>query len=194
VIVFPNCKINLGLNILAKRSDGYHDLETVFYPIGITDALEIIALQNAEQEIEFSTSGLQLNTKTASNLCIKAFDLLKQFFPQIPAVKIHLHKAIPIGGGLGGGSSDAAFTLRLLNEKFNLRLSTESLLDFAMRLGSDCPFFVVNKPCFASGRGEFLERLKVDLSGYKLVIVNPGVHIDTAEAFSLVTPAIIHDQ
>jgi len=187
VIVFPNCKINLGLQILDKREDGFHNLETVFYPVPIRDALEIIPNNNAETE--FTGTGLTVDGKAADNLCIKAYHLLKKDFPQLPAVKIHLHKTIPMGAGLGGGSADAAFMLNLLNSKFKLNLSTLQLLNYALQLGSDCPFFIINKPCYATGRGEILEEIPVDLSAYKVVLINPGIHINTGWAFSNIIPA-----
>ncbi|CAN5737409.1 4-(cytidine 5'-diphospho)-2-C-methyl-D-erythritol kinase [soil metagenome] len=194
MVSFPNCKINLGLNIIRKRADGYHDLETVFYPIPIPDALEIIAAEKgiAKTDIEFSSSGLHIDGDTENNLCIKAYRLLKKDFPQIPAIKMHLHKAIPMGAGLGGGSADAAYTLMLLNNKFNLNFSTTQLINYALQLGSDCPFFIINKPCFATGRGEVLEEINLDLSKYKLVIVNPGIHINTHWAFSHIKPQQPH--
>jgi len=187
VIVFPNCKINLGLQILDKREDGFHNLETVFYPVPFRDALEIIPNNNAETE--FTGTGLTVDGKAADNLCIKAYHLLKKDFPQLPAVKIHLHKTIPMGAGLGGGSADAAFMLNLLNSKFKLNLSTLQLLNYALQLGSDCPFFIINKPCYATGRGEILEEIPVDLSAYKVVLINPGIHINTGWAFSNIIPA-----
>jgi 4-diphosphocytidyl-2-C-methyl-D-erythritol kinase len=196
VIVFPNCKINLGLNIIRKRSDGFHDIETIFYPLAIHDALEIIQtaleenIQSSIFNIQFSTSGLIVDGKAEDNLCPRAWQLLKKDFPELPSVKMHLHKTIPYGAGLGGGSADAAFTLTLLNRNFNLQLSTEKLLGYALQLGSDCPFFIINKPCFATGRGESLEPIALNLSAYTFVIVNPGIHVNTAEAFSLVTPAL----
>lgn len=188
MILFPNCKINLGLNIIRKRTDGYHDLETIFYPIAIYDALEIVKNANAN-EVGISFSGIAINGETENNLCFKAYKLLKKHFPQLPGIKIHLHKTIPTGGGLGGGSADGAFMLKLLNQKFDLNLSADRLLDHALQLGSDCPFFIINKPCFATGRGELLKPISVDLSPYKFVIVNPGMHVSTAEAFSLLKPS-----
>ena len=185
MILFPNAKINLGLNILRKRNDAYHDIETVFYPIKIFDALEIIS---SDQNFQFTQSGLQVEDDKSNNLCLKAFELLKKDSPKIGSVKMHLHKNIPVGGGLGGGSSDAAFTLKLIDQKFSLGLTTEKLLAYALQLGSDCPFFIVNKPCSASSRGEFLETISLDLSAYKFVVVNPGVHVSTAWAFSHVIP------
>ena len=196
MIVFPNCKINLGLNIIRKRSDGFHDIETIFYPLTIHDALEITQTELEENtqfsifNIQFSTSGLIVEGKVADNLCVRAWQLIKKDFPELPSVKMHLHKTIPHGAGLGGGSADAAFTLTLLNQKFNLELSTEKLLGYALQLGSDCPFFIVNNPCFATGRGELLEPIVLNLSAYTFVIVNPGIHVNTSEAFSLITPVL----
>lgn len=184
MVVFPNCKINIGLNILAKRPDGYHNLQTVFYPLGIKDALEIIESTEFTQAITYSSSGLEINGKTEHNLCIKAYELLKKDFPSLPFIQMHLHKTIPMGAGLGGGSADAAFTLQLLNKKFLLQLSQKQLLDYALELGSDCPFFILNKPCFAKGRGEILEPVELDLSDYSFLIVNPGIHVNTRLAFS----------
>ena len=189
MLVFPNCKINLGLHILNKREDGFHNLETVFYPVTFKDALELIPNTNNDSAIEFTQTGLAVDGNTADNLCVKAYHLLKKDFPQLPAVKIHLHKAIHMGSGLGGGSADASFMLNLLNEKFKLKLSTPQLLNYALQLGSDCPFFIINKPCLATGRGEVLEELAVDLSMYKIVLINPGIHINTGWAFSNIRPA-----
>ena len=190
MILFPNCKINLGLHILQKREDGFHDLETVFYPIALQDALEIIQNPSpSENEIEFSTSGLVVEGKRGDNICVKAFHLLKKDFPQLPSVQMHLHKTIPMGAGLGGGSADGAFALLLLNKKFFLNIAEEKLIDYALRLGSDCPFFIKNTPCYATGRGEKMESLSLDLSSYKFVIVNPGIHINTGWAFSQIAPS-----
>ncbi len=192
MIVYPNCKINLGLNILSKRTDGYHDLETVFYPVRFTDILEIIpAKKNSEpQPVLFSQSGIQIPGAFSQNLCVKAYELLRQDFPALPAIQLHLHKQIPAGAGLGGGSADAAFTLRLLNEQFRLELTETQLIRYTLRLGSDCPFFIINTPCFATGRGEIMEPVNIDLTGYTLVIVNPGIHVPTAAAFAGIRPAI----
>jgi 4-diphosphocytidyl-2-C-methyl-D-erythritol kinase len=184
MITFPNCKINLGLNIIRKRSDNFHDLETVFLPIPFTDVLEVIQTSDS---FEFTQTGLSIDNND-NNLCVKAYHLIKKDHPNIPHVKMHLHKAIPIGAGLGGGSADGAFTLKCLNEKLNLSLSEEKLIDYALQLGSDCPFFIINKPCFAEGRGEKLTPLNIDLKGYKLVLINPGIHINTALAFSQISP------
>lgn len=186
MIVFPNCKINLGLNILGKRADGYHDLETVFYPLPFYDVLEVIHLANSQHDCEIVTTGIEIKGNPDDNLCIKAYRLLKHDFPRIQAIRIHLHKSIPAGAGLGGGSADGAFMLTLLNSKFNLHLSQRRLLDYALALGSDCPFFILNEPCFAQKRGEVLEPIHLNLSGYKLVLINPGIHVSTGWAFSQV--------
>jgi len=188
MIVFPNCKINLGLHICNKREDGFHNIETVFYPVALHDALEIITSPAAG--IEFSSTGLPVAGSAVDNICVKAFHLLQKDFPQLPNIKMHLHKAIPMGAGLGGGSADGAFTLQLLNTKFNLHLSTEQLLGYAAQLGSDCPFFIINKPSYATGRGEILEAIDIDLSAYKIAIINPGIHVNTGWAFGQLTPAI----
>ncbi|MFZ1454383.1 MAG: 4-(cytidine 5'-diphospho)-2-C-methyl-D-erythritol kinase, partial [Ferruginibacter sp.] len=188
MVSFPNCKINLGLHILGKREDGFHNLETLFYPVPFKEALELIPSLNSA--IEFTATGLAVDGNTSDNLCVKAYHLLKKDYPEIPAVKIHLHKAIPLGAGLGGGSADAAFMLKLLNEKFKLQLSTDQLINYALQLGSDCPFFIINKPCYATGRGEVLEETTLDLSAYKIVLINPGIHINTGWAFSNITPAL----
>ncbi|HEY1870941.1 MAG TPA: 4-(cytidine 5'-diphospho)-2-C-methyl-D-erythritol kinase [Chitinophagaceae bacterium] len=191
MVLFPNCKINVGLNIIRKRIDGYHDLETVFYPTKRTDALEIIEADRSNDEVQFTSSGLDIEVSLQNNLCFKAYQLIKKDFPDLPSVKMHLHKKVPIGAGLGGGSSDGAFTLKLLNQKFNLGLSTEKLLDYAIQLGSDCPFFIINKPCFAQGRGEKLESINLDLSSYQILITNPqDVQINTAWAFSKIIPSL----
>jgi 4-diphosphocytidyl-2-C-methyl-D-erythritol kinase len=184
MVFFPNCKLNLGLNIIAKRQDGYHELETVFYPLNICDALEVINNQHASNEIEFHSTGIKIDVRENENLCIRAYELLKNKFPQLPSVKMHLHKTIPTGAGLGGGSADGAVTLLILNKKYQLNLTTDHLKELALQLGSDCPFFIVNKPCFAKGRGEILEEITLDLSSYKFLLVNPNLHIDTRWAFS----------
>ena len=182
MIIFPNCKINLGLHVTRKRPDGYHELETVFYPVAVQDALEIVQ----SQETTINVTGI-LTGEARDNSCLKAYELLKKDF-ELPPVSIHLHKTIPVGAGLGGGSADAAFTLVLLNRKFGLQIGTEQLLQYALQLGSDCPFFIRNKPCFATGRGEQLEEVDLDLSSYKIVLVNAGIHVNTGWAFQQVAP------
>jgi 4-diphosphocytidyl-2-C-methyl-D-erythritol kinase len=186
MIVFPNCKINLGLNIIRKREDTFHDLETVFFPVGLYDALEILP---AENKTQLTVSGIYTGNNE-DNLCMKAFYLLKKDYPQLPVVNIHLLKTIPLGAGLGGGSADAAYTLQLLNKKFNLNIPDEKMYIYALQLGSDCPFFLFNKSCLATSRGEVLEEVNVSLSGYKILLINPGIHISTSEAFSKINPAI----
>lgn len=191
MIVFPNSKLNLGLYIIRKTDKGYHDLETIFYPIALNDALEVIEHKHYSKQhtLPFTSSGLPIKGKPASNLCVQAYRILKKDFPDLPAVQIHLHKVIPSGAGLGGGSADAAFTLKAINDLFELGLDMEQLLHYAGELGSDCPFFIINKPCFAEGRGEKLQEIELDMSAYKFLIVNPGIHIDTGRAFMNVFPA-----
>jgi len=185
MIFFPNCKINLGLHILNKREDGFHHLETIFYPLPLKDALEIIRNQEQDAgEVVFRNSGNLIEGDTQNNLCIKAYHLLKKDFPTLPAIQMHLHKTIPMGAGLGGGSSNGAFTLKLLNEKFQLGLTTQQLIDYALQLGSDCPFFIINQPVFATGRGELMEAVELNLSAYQFAIVNPGIHVHTGWAFA----------
>jgi 4-diphosphocytidyl-2-C-methyl-D-erythritol kinase len=188
VVIFPNCKINLGLHILKKREDGYHDLETIFYPVGLQDALEAVNGTSANEEIDLKITGMEINGHLQDNICVKAYELLKKDFPLLPSVQMHLHKIIPSGAGLGGGSSDGAFSLILLNKKFNLGLEESRLLNYALLLGSDCPFFIKNKPCIAKGRGEQLEEINLDLSSFKIILVHPGIHLSTAWAFSQIEP------
>jgi 4-diphosphocytidyl-2-C-methyl-D-erythritol kinase len=185
MVIFPHCKINLGLDILEKRSDGFHNIESVFYPIKMLDALEVV--KSYDDKTTFVSSGKDIPSDGNSNLCLRAYNLLKCDF-DIPNVKIHLHKNIPIGAGLGGGSSDAAFTLKLLNEIFSLKISNEKLMEYAAKLGSDCAFFIQDKPMLASSRGEVLNSLSLDLKGYYLLLILPPIHISTAFAYSNVTP------
>ena len=184
MICFPNAKINIGLSITDRRADGYHNLESVFYPIRLHDAFEVVE----SDEFSFTSSGLAIPGNVDSNLCVKAYHLLAADF-SLPLVHIHLHKHVPIGAGLGGGSSDAAFFLKLMNDKFELSLSVEHLETYASRLGADCPFFIKNKPAFATGIGDQLQEISLDLSSYYLVLVTPDVHISTAEAYIGVNPA-----
>ena len=184
MIQFPNCKINLGLSILSKRTDGYHDLETVFYPIPVTDALEILPADN----LTLTQTGIAVPGEPEKNLCLKAYHLLKKDFPTLPTVQMHLHKNIPMGAGLGGGSSDGSAALVLLNQLFSLSLSDIQLMNYAIQLGSDCPFFIKNKVCHAKGRGEILTPIELDLSNYQFVLVHPGKHISTAWAFQQMQP------
>jgi len=184
MIVFPNCKINLGLHITRKRADGYHDLETIFFPLQVNDALEFIP----STEFSFQTTGLSINGNREENICFKTYQLLQKRFPHLPPISLHLHKAIPMGAGLGGGSSDAAFLLTSMNSFFGLGLSVDELIKISLELGSDCPFFMVNKPCYATGRGEILEPIDLDLSGYHIVLVYPDIEIKTAAAFEGINP------
>jgi len=193
MILFPNAKINLGLNIIRKRPDGYHDLETFFCPVNLCDALEIIPQNphlSSEKEVIFSNSGIIIDGNQEENICVKAWHLLKKDFPILPRISMHLHKVIPTGAGLGGGSADGAFTLRILNSLFDLQIEDEQLAIYALQLGSDCPFFIINKPCFAQGQGERLEHIDIDLSGYEILLVHPGIHISTPKAFAGVKPGI----
>lgn len=177
MIAFPPCKINLGLNILRKRPDGFHDIETCFYPVRWTDILEVIP----SDKFEFTMSGNAIPGD--DNLCVRAHKILNA-----PPAKIHLHKVIPTGAGLGGGSSDAAWTLRLLNDVFDLKHSKEDLKNFAAQLGSDCAFFIEDVPMIGTGRGEILTKANIDLTGKYLVIVKPDIHVSTAEAYASVVP------
>ena len=190
MITFPNSKINLGLHITRKRPDGYHDIETVFYPIHLNDAFEIAETNDV---LEFTATGIEVPVDD-SNLSLKAYKLLKKDFPDIPPVKMHLHKAIPTGAGLGGGSSDGAYALTLFNTAFHLNLTQRKLFDYAYQLGSDCPFFILNKPALAKGRGEILKELNIDLKGHILILINPRISISTKWAFSQITPnPVIHE-
>ena len=183
MVSFPHAKINLGLNVVRKRADGFHDLETCFFPGGWTEILEIIP----SSSFQFSSSGFSIDGNTENNLCVKAYNLLQRDF-DLPPVHIHLHKIIPMGAGLGGGSSDAAFTLRQLNESFALGLSQLTLENYAAKLGSDCAFFVSDDAKLGTGRGETLSPISVSLKGKFLVIIKPDVHVSTAEAYAGIKP------
>jgi 4-diphosphocytidyl-2-C-methyl-D-erythritol kinase len=184
MIAFSNCKINLGLHIINKREDGFHNLETVFYPIPLADTLELIDNKNnAFNDVTFTSYGLNIDGSLDSNLVVKAYRLLANDF-KLKAVDFYLLKNIPMGAGLGGGSSNAAFALKLLNDSFGLNLSNKQLENYAAMLGSDCAFFIENKPSYATGRGEILEPINIDLSGYFFVLVKPNIHVSTADAFS----------
>ncbi|SFT77442.1 4-diphosphocytidyl-2-C-methyl-D-erythritol kinase [Lishizhenia tianjinensis] len=178
MICFPGCKINLGLNVLAKREDGYHTIQSVLYPIAWQDILEVIK----SDIFQFSSSGLDIPGDQKNNLCVQAYELLRADYDLTP-VKIHLHKIIPMGGGLGGGSSDGAYTLLLLNDLFELNLSEDQLCTYAARLGSDCPFFIRNHTQYATETGTTLTNIALDLKGYYIKLLNIGVHVSTAEAY-----------
>ena len=182
MIVFPNAKINLGLRILNKRPDGFHNIETILYPVDLKDVLEIIPAKDGV--FSFASTGISIPGDPEENLCIKAFYLLSSIF-HLPPVKMHLHKAIPIGAGLGGGSSDGAFAIKLLNDLFQLKMTDEQMMDHARRLGSDCAFFIRNKPGYAFQKGDQFEFLDLDLSGYRIEIITPEIHINTGDAYAI---------
>ncbi|MDR2815818.1 MAG: 4-(cytidine 5'-diphospho)-2-C-methyl-D-erythritol kinase [Proteiniphilum sp.] len=203
MICFPNAKINLGLHVVSRRTDGYHNLETVFYPVGLKDALEIIPAQEETTDIpEFTgstgstasprqyrlfQSGIPIEGNPENNLAIKALKLIATE-KKLPEIDIHLLKKIPAGAGLGGGSSVADFMLKLLNETFALGYSKKELILRAARLGADCPFFILNRPVFATGTGDELEPIELDLDNYSLLIVKPDIMVSTKEAYAMITP------
>lgn len=184
MLVFPNAKINISLNITEKRSDGFHNLETVFFPIGLRDILEFT---ETAKKTTFTNTGLQINVPDSENLVLQAYYLLNDKY-NLPELQIHLHKIIPFGAGLGGGSSDAAFMLKALNEYFKLNIKENELEQYAQQLGSDCPFFIKNKSVFAEDTGNVFTKISLDLSDYYILIVIPDIHISTKEAFSGIKP------
>lgn len=184
MIEFPNAKINLGLNVVRKRPDGYHDLETIFFPIPLKDALEI----TLSDKDNFKQDGIKLDSPSDKNLVIKAMNALKKDYA-IPPLDIHLVKSIPFGAGLGGGSSDASFALKLINSLCELSIENEQLECIAASIGADCPFFIKNKPVLATGIGDQFEPLELSLDGYHICIVKPDVSVSTPEAYSMVKPA-----
>ena len=184
MILYPNAKINIGLNVLEKREDGFHNLETLFYPVDAVDVLEIVQAE----ELAMFQYGIEYPGDPMDNLCIKAYKALHKDF-DIPPVEIHLYKKIPVGAGLGGGSSDAAFTLKGLNEMFSLGLSDEQLAAYAAGLGSDCPFFIYNRPMIGTGRGEILEPVEIaSLENYRIKLVYPPYFVSTAAAYGGIVP------
>lgn len=185
MVVFPNAKINIGLNITKKRQDGFHDIASCLVPVPYHDVLEVIE----SKKFSFTSSGLSIPGKPVDNLCVKAHRLFKRDFG-LPEVSIYLHKLIPIGAGLGGGSSDAAFMLKCLNVLFELFLDDSMLEDYAALLGSDCPFFISNQPVMAYGTGNEFQDVALDLSGQYLVLVTPPVHVSTTEAYAGITPKL----
>lgn len=187
MITFPNAKINLGLNIVEKRPDGYHNLETIFYPVPIEDALEVNILNESYEKFRLHQAGLEIEGEAENNLVVKAYKLLDAEF-NLPPVDIHLFKHIPSGAGLGGGSSDAAYMLKLLNEKFNLELTNETLEEYAARLGADCAFFIRNTPTYAEGIGNIFSPISLSLKGYQIVLVKPDIFVSTREAFAQIKP------
>lgn len=187
MIQYPHCKINLGLSIIAKRPDGFHELETVFYPVALKDILEITPSQNKDTT-SFSNSGLAIPGDHINNLCLKAYHLLKADFPSLPEIQMHLHKIIPMGAGLGGGSSDGTSALKILNSLFQIGLNQDQLMIYAEKLGSDCPYFLFDTPCHATGKGEQISPVACKLSNYNIVLLHPGIHIATPWAFQQITP------
>ncbi len=188
MLCFPNANINIGLNIIEKRSDHFHNIETVFYPVPLSDILEIVVNENPEDsDLDFRISGMSIPGEKKDNLCVKAYQILADQFP-LPPVRILLHKIIPMGAGLGGGSSDGAHTLTLLNKIFQLGLVPEDLKMYATQLGSDCPFFIDNKPAIGLETGNNLSFVTVNLSGCYLVIIKPEINISTAEAYAGIIP------
>lgn len=187
MITYPNAKINLGLNIVEKRPDGYHNLETIFYPIHLQDALEVTKLEGIG-DYSLKVSGVPIEGEPENNLVVKAYHLLKKDFPDMPSINIHMYKHIPTGAGLGGGSADAAFMIKQLNEKFNLELSIEKMEEYAAILGADCAFFIQNKPVFASGIGNLFEEISLSLKGYYIILVKPDIFVSTKDAFANIRP------
>ena len=189
MVLYPPAKINIGLSIVGKRPDGFHNIETVFYPLPLCDSLKVETAKAAtSRKISFSCDGIELpDHDPYNNLCCKAYHLLDADH-NLPPVNIHLHKTIPVGAGLGGGSSDAAFSLHALNQLFQLGLSVEELIRYASRLGSDCAFFLHGKPAFGVGKGDILEPINLSLAGYHILLVKPPVFVSTADAYSSVTP------
>lgn len=191
MITFPNAKINLGLNVVEKRPDGYHNLETVFYPVPITDALEVFPMDQSfpsPVDCDLKVTNINIDGDEQKNLVVKAYNLLKQDFPTLSRTHAHLYKGIPTQAGMGGGSSDCGFMITLLNQQFKLGLSDQQMIDYAARLGADCAFFVLNKPCYAEGIGEKLQPITLDLKGWYLAVVRPDIPVSTKEAFSLIVP------
>jgi len=185
MLIFPNAKINIGLNVVSKRDDGFHTIETFFFPVKeLADALEFIP----SKKTVLTISGIDIEGNPADNLVLKAYYLLKERF-DLPPLSIHLHKFIPAGAGLGGGSSDASFMLKALKEYFNLPIENKEMLDFAGRLGSDCTFFIGNAPAIARGKGEILQPVEIKMKGKHYLIIKPSFSINTRDAYSGVQPA-----
>lgn len=191
MITFPIAKINLGLNVVEKRPDGYHNLQTVFYPVPIMDALEIVPMDNgfpSDVDCDLKVTNINIEGDEQRNLVVRAYLLLKQDFPSLPRVHAHLWKGIPTQAGMGGGSSDCAYMIRLLNKTFDLHLTCEQMQQYAARLGADCAFFILSRPCYAEGIGELLSPISLDLSGWHIGIVRPNIPVPTKEAFSRIHP------
>ncbi len=189
MITYPNAKINIGLNVVERRPDGYHNLESVFYPINLQDALELKTIEGEVPECGYKlkVSGTILDGAPGDNLVVKAYKLLKRDF-DFPPQSIHLYKHIPVGAGLGGGSSDASAMIKMLNEKFSLGLTTEQMEAYAVQIGADCPFFISNKPVFATGIGNEFSPIDLSLAGKTIVLVKPDIFVSTRDAYALVEP------
>lgn len=185
MIGFANAKINLGLFVTEKRNDGFHNLETVFFPIGIHDVIELIVSDSKSTHLK--SQGIVVPGDQSDNLTLQAYQLLARDYA-LPTLEFGLIKNIPIGAGLGGGSSDAARVLCMLNDKFDLRIDQKKLVHYASQLGSDCAFFILNQPCFASGRGEVLTPIDLSLEGFYLLLIHPGIHVSTKDAFAKIKP------
>ena len=194
MITFPIAKINLGLNVVERRPDGYHNLQTVFYPVPITDALEVQLMDEkfpSPVDCDLKVTNIPVEGDEQRNLVVRAYELLKQDFGErMERVHAHLCKRIPTQAGMGGGSSDCAAMIRLLNELFGLGLTDEEMIGYAARLGADCPFFIVNRPVYAESIGERMTPIELSLSGWNLAVVRPNIPVSTKEAFSLITPAM----
>ena len=191
MINFPIAKINLGLNVVEKRPDGYHNLQTVFYPVPIKDALEVHVMDEAfpsDYDCDLKVTNITIEGDEQRNLVVRAYQLLKQDFPTLPRIHSHLWKGIPIQAGMGGGSSDCAYMMLLLNQQFQLGLTDEQLIEYAAKLGADCAFFILSRPCYAEGIGEKLQPIDLSLSGYYIAIVRPDIPVPTKEAFSRIRP------
>jgi 4-diphosphocytidyl-2-C-methyl-D-erythritol kinase len=186
MICFPNAKINIGLNVLEKREDGYHNIESIFYPINYCDALEAIKTEG-NGKLNLTIMGEPVAGSIEDNLCTKAYNLLNAKH-KLPSLNLYLLKHIPMGAGLGGGSADAAFFLKMLNQLFNLNLSTEELKLYTSQIGSDCTFFIDNKPALVGGKGDITTPVQLDLSKYYISVVYPQIHVDTKNAYSFITP------
>ena len=191
MIIFPIAKINLGLNVVEKRPDGYHNLQTVFYPVPIIDALEVQVMDEAfpsEYDCDLKVTNINIDGDEQRNLVVRAYQLLKKDFPTLPRIHTHLWKGIPTQAGMGGGSSDCAYMMLLLNRQFQLGLTDDQLIQYAAQLGADCAFFILSRPCYAEGIGEKLNPIEVSLNGYHIAVVRPDIPVSTKEAFSLIHP------
>jgi len=188
MLTFPNAKLNLGLYVTERRPDGFHTLESVFLPLPWTDALELLPAPTGQPATSITLTGRPIPGDPVTNLCVRAYELLQADFLRLPPVQIYLHKMVPIGAGLGGGSADAAFALKAANELFGLTISVEKLEDYARRLGSDCAFFIRNKPVLAVGKGDVFEEIDLNLVGTGCVVVYPNLHVSTVEAYARIVP------